>query len=110
MTTPQKAQAAQYLEASRVLAEAAQLLGNLPEAAHAYGLARACRMRMVILDATRVVDLPGRPERFTVRQDASTGAVVMQDRSTGEKRGCTVLEFAEAGGVDSAWRKASERA
>ncbi len=104
--TPQKAQALQYLKAARSLAEAAQTLGDLPEAAHAHGLARACRMRAVILDATRVVDLPGRPERFTVRQDVTTGAVVMIDRSSGEKRGCTALEFAEAGGVDGAWRRA----
>ncbi len=102
------ADAKAYQEAAALLRQAQQLLGDAPEAGSCGHLARACRIRGVMLDATVVVDLPVvRPERFTVRQDPETGAVTMIHRETGEKRTMGVVDFASLGDVEHAWRVAS---
>lgn len=106
--TPQE-RAQNYQAANLLLIEAQRLLGDEMEAASIGHLARACRIRGVMLDATVVVELPEmKPQRFTVRQDAGSGDMILTEQATGAKRTITLAGYAQHQDLDRAWRAAGQ--
>lgn len=103
MTPKQRAE--RYTSARSLLQQAQGLLGDELEAGPCGHLARACQIRATILDATVVVELAQKIERFTSRQDPTTGALTLTDKETGEKRVVSLQDFAALGSLERAWRK-----
>lgn len=97
MTPPERLR-----DAANLLTQAATLLGDDPLALNVAHLARAARLRAVMLDATVVVDVVDMaPIRYTVRQE--NDRVTLIDRGTGEKRHTSLLEFVGHGTASAAW-------